>query len=322
MTCPLANSQRYLFLAPEDTWGTAPGSPDYFHLPVFSYTVKNRIRSRQANPFIGNLQNKHNRMLMSNPVGTLHTALYGWFPSGIDTSLAETMLNWGFGDYNTVCGASYLAEWGGAGDADTRQHLGLRVDTAVLKASENEPYVDLTLGLEGYNEATYTTSQTLPNDMNKLVEFEWPDVKFYIGASSGSLSLLPVRAFALQRQRGLQSHFMNSAHPSYLAATKDQTSLVVVPLKTGKTYDGYLRSLGSTELYGRLVLKGLHNDSNTGITGSTDYTQVQIDLPRISLMNKDDSDDQPEGHTFETLNWICLKPDSSSNAVSITVTYT
>lgn len=309
-------------LAPEVTWGVAPGSPDYFHLPVFSYGVKNRVKSRQATPAIGNLARKHNRLIMSNPVGPIHTALYGWFPDGIDTSLAETMIEWAFGGYNTVCADSYLAEWGGAGDLDTRRHLGLRVNTAVLKASENEPFVDLTLGVEGFKEETYTTSQTLPTDHNKLVEFQWPDVKFYIGDDVGSLTLMPIRAVVLQRSRGLLAHFMNSANPTYLAADQDETSLVVVPLKTGKTYDGYLRSLGSTEKYGRIVMKGLHNDSNTGVTGATNYTEITLDLPRISLVNKDDSGDQPQGHTFETLNWIALKPDTSDAPVIIDVNYT
>lgn len=308
-------------LAPEETWKELPEPPDYFHMPVFSYTVKNKVKGRNANPFIGGLENKHNRLVMSNPQGTVHTALYGWFPENYDTSLAETMMNWCFGDYNTVCGASYLSEWGGVGNADTRRHMGLRVDTAVLKGSEDQPFLDLTIGLEGYNETTFSTSQSLPNDMNNLVEFEWPDLKFYIGPDSNSLELMPIRALALQRQRGLQAYFMNSAHPTYLSASRDVTSLVVVPLKTDKTYDGYLRSLGETEKYGRIVCKGLHKDSNTGITGSTSYTEVTIDIPRISLANKNDSDDSPDGHTFETLNWMCLKPDTSSHSIVLSYDY-
>lgn len=326
MTCPIANSQRYLFLANETTWGEVPVSPTYYHLPVFNYDVRNNVVSRQARPFLGNLQNRHNRLIMSHPVGTIETALYGWFQvaaggSAMSTSLAETMVNWAFGDYNTVCGASKLAEWGGGGDLDTKRHLGLRIDSAVLSASENNPYVSLRLGVEGYNEATYSTSQTLPTDMNSVVEFEWPDVTFKIGADSNSLTTVPIRAVALQRQRGLQAHFLNSQHPRYLAATRDVTNLTFVPLKEGKTYDNYLRSLGQTELYGQIILKGLHNDSNTGVSGATDYTEITLDLPRISFVNKNDSDNAAEGHTFETLNFMCLKPNGTDNEVEITVDY-
>lgn len=302
-------------LSDESTWGSLDGSPTYYHMPVYSYSVKNKVRSRQANPFIGGMQNKHNRLLMSQPAGSIHTSLYGWIPDGLSISLAEQMLTWAFGDQETPCGASKSGEWSIIGDTDNRRHTGLRIDSAVLKGSENEPFIDLTLGVEGYSEASVTTAQTLPTDLNKLTEFEWPNTSFYIGANSGALSLMPIRAFAAQRQRGLKAYYMNSLHPTYLAASQCITNLMVVPLKTGTTYDGYLRSLGSTELYGRLVVKGLHN--GTGSTGT--YTVATIDFPRMSFVDKNDSDESPSGHTFETLNWMALKPDSSTNSVTVTM---
>lgn len=300
-----------------ENWGALDGTPEYYHMPVFSYTVKNRVRSRQAQPFIGTLQNKHNRLIMANPAGQIHTALYGYFPDGLSNSLAEEMLNWAFAGSETVCGDSKTAEWSVIGNADNRRHLGLRVDTAVLKGSEDQPFIDLTLGVEGKSEVTDAAAETLPTDLNRLIEFQWPDTLFYIGANSGSLNLLPIRAFAVQRQRGLQAYFMNSSSPTYLASDKCITNMTVVPLKTDSTYDEYLQDLGSTEMYGRLVMSGSHE----GTHGTGNKTVVTIDFPRMSLVNKDDSDDQPQGHTFETLNWMCLKPDSSTNSVTIAVTY-
>lgn len=316
MTCPIANSQRYLMLSNEtESWGSLDGTPTYYHMPVFSYSVKLQPKNRQANPFIGTLQRKHNRLTMAHPVGQIHTALYGYTPSGLSNSLAEEMLNWAFAENETVCRASKTAEWSVVGNTDNRRHTGLRVDSAVLKGSEDQQFIDLTLGVEGKSEASDSTAETLPTDLNKLVEFEWGNTLFYIGANSGALSLMPIRAFGLQRQWGLETHFMNSTSPTYAAATRNDTALTVVPIKTGTTYDGYLRSLGSTDLYGRLIVKGLKMDTDS----STTLVVAQLDFPRMSFVNKNDSDDSAQGITFETLNWSCLKPDSSSNSVIITM---
>jgi len=270
-------------------------------------------KNRQANPFIGTLQRKHNRMTMAHPVGQIHTALYGWYPGALSNSLAEEMVNWAFAENETVCRASKTAEWSVVGDTDNRRHLGLRVDTAVMKGSEDQQFIDLTLGVEGYDEVPDTYAEALPTDMNNLVEFEWGNTLFYIGANSGALNLLPIRAFALQRQWGLQTHFMNSTRPTYAPATQNETALTIVPIKTGIVYDEYIRDLDTAELYGRLVVKGLHMD--TGASGTLEV--LQFDFPRLSFVNKNDSDDSAQGVTFETLNWACLKPDSSSNSVII-----
>ena len=311
-TCPIANSQRYLMLSNEAEWGQL-GTPSYYHLPTFSYSVKMQPKNRQANPFIGTLQRKHNRMTMAHPVGQIHTALYGWYPGALSNSLAEEMVNWAFAENETVCRASKTAEWSVVGDTDNRRHLGLRVDTAVMKGSEDQQFIDLTLGVEGYDEVPDTYAEALPTDMNNLVEFEWGNTLFYIGANSGALNLLPIRAFALQRQWGLQTHFMNSTRPTYAPATQNETALTIVPIKTGIVYDEYIRDLDTAELYGRLVVKGLHMD--TGASGTLEV--LQFDFPRLSFVNKNDSDDSAQGVTFETLNWACLKPDSSSNSVII-----
>jgi hypothetical protein len=169
--------------------------------------------------------------------------------------------------------------------------------------------------VEGYNEVADTTAEALPTDMNELVEFEWGNTLFYLGADANSLgSPLPIRAFALQRQWGLQTHFMNSTRPTYAPATMNDTSLTIVPIKEDETYDEYIRDLDTAELYGRLIVKGLH--MGTGANNTT-LEVLQFDFPRLSLVNKNDSDDSAQGVTFETLNWACLKPDLDSNSVII-----
>jgi len=315
MTCPILNAERYLTIADEATWATLPGSPSYYHLPVFNYNVRYVANARQANPFIGTFSPKHNRLVTGHVAGTMQTALYGWIPSGQTVSLAQKMVDWGFASFSGACGPSKLAEWTVSGDVDNKRHLGLRVDSAVLKGSDSQQYVDMTLSLEGKSETVPGSAQAIPDDINKLVEFEFHDTSFYIGADSGTLVNTPIQAFGLQRQTGLKPYWLNSLLPTYLSRSRNMINMSVVPLKTANTYDGYIRALGETDLYGRLVLKGLHN--GTGTSG-TNYTVITIDLPRMSLLAKNDSDDDVNGVTFETLNFMCLKPDSSTAQISIT----
>mgnify|MGYP000476295902 CR=1 FL=1 len=313
MTCPIANSQRYLMMSNESAWGEL-GTPSYYHVPVFSYSVKLQPKNRQANPFIGTLQRKHNRLTMAHPVGQIHTGLYGYYPGVLSNSLAEEMVNWAFAENETVCRASKTAEWSVVGNADNRRHLGLRVDSAVLKGSEDQQFIDLTLGVEGYTEVIDASAEALPADMNELVEFEWGNTLFYLGADKNNLgSPVPIKAFALQRQWGLETHYMNSTRPTYAAATRNDTAFTVIPLKTGTTYDEYIQDLDTAELYGRLIVKGLH--MGTGASGTLEV--LQFDFPRMSFVNKNDSDDSAQSITFETLNWSLLKPDDSDNSVII-----
>ena len=318
MTCPIANASRYLTMADEGTWATVPGSPSYWHLPVFRYDVRPQPNLRNAMPFLGIFDPKHQRIVSEYVSGNMQAALYGWIPSGQTESLAQKLVDWGFADYSGACGPSKLAEWTVDGDTDNRRHLGLRVDTAVLKGSDSQQYVDISLSLAGMKETVPDSKQAIPDDTNKLIEFEYQNVSFYIGADSGSLTNTPIQAFGLQRQNHLKPYFMNSNYPTYLCRTGPTAlNLSVVPLKLTNTYDGYIRALGETDLYGRIVLKGLHNGTGTG---GTNYTVITIDLPRMALANKTDSDDDLNGVTFETLNFNCLKPDSSTARINIAYT--
>ena len=255
---------------------------------------------------------------MSEDVGgSMQAALYGWIPDGQTESLAQKLVDWGFAEYSGGCGPSKLAEWTVDGDVDNKRHLGLRVDSAVLKGSDSQQYVDINLALSGHSETVPGSKQAIPDDLNKLIEFEYSNVRFYIGADSGSLTLTPIQAFGLQRQNHLKPYFLNSDHPTYLSRTgPTNLNLSIVPMKLTNTYDGYIRALGETDLYGRLVLKGLHN--GTGNSGN--YTVITIDLPRMAMGGKTDSDDDINNVTFETLNFTCLKPDTSDAKISIAYT--
>ncbi len=316
-TCPLANSQRYLMLADESVaWGTAGAT--WYHLPVFRYGVKFTPTRRQARPKVGLMQGKHNSLTKGMVSGQLDTALYGYGAGTSDTvSLMEKMLSWAFGDSESVCTSSKSAEWGIAGtDYGNKQHLGLRVDSAVLRGSEDQDYIGLTLNLKGKNESNSTfTMETLPTDMNGLTECEFSNVDFYIGPDDSNLVLLPIRAFALQRNRGQMEHYLGSTRPTYIGATVSVTNLTVVPLKLDNTNDAYLRTVGSTAKYGRLVIKGSHE----GSLAADSLAVATLDFPLLSFADKDDNDDS-DGHTFEPLSWAVLKPDTSESSVEMAFT--
>jgi len=313
-TCPLANSQYYLMLADESTWGTV--GTTWYHLPVNKYGVKFRPSSRQARPKAGTMQGKHFSNTKGMVAGSIDTALYG-FAAGASTtvSLMEKLLTWGFGDSESVCTSSKSSEWGLAGtDYGNKQHLGMRVDSVVLRGSEDQDFISMTLNVVGQNESNSTFAmEALPSDANGITEVEFTNVDFYIGANSGSLALLPIRAFVLQRNRKQQVHYLGSNRPTYIGAAVCETNLVIAPMKLDRDNDVLLRALGSQEQYGRLIIKGSH----VGTLSTGDLAVAQIDMPRMSLMDKDDTDDR-EGFTFEQLQWSVIKPDTTDNSVVLT----
>lgn len=310
-TCPLANSQYYLMLADESTWGTV--GTTWYHLPVNSYGVRFRPTSRQAKPKVGLQQGKHFSNTKGFVAGQIDTYLYGYGAgSSTSVSLMEKLLTWGFGDSESVCGAAKSAEWGLAGtDYGNKKHLGLRCDSITVRGSEDQDAISVMLNVMGQNESSTTFEmEGLPSDMNGITEVEFTNVDFYIGDDSGSLALLPIRAFAIQRNRGLKEHYLGSDRPTYLGATTNETSVVIAPMKLDRDNDVLLRALGSQEQYGRFIFKGSH----VGSLSTGDLAVATVDIPRMALVNKEDSDDR-DGFTFEQLQWTALKPDTTDNSV-------
>lgn len=303
MTCTgINNALKYVAMYDETDWGVTPGSPTYYHVPFFGWDVMLDPDTRQAEPFIGTMQRKHSRNYRGYPHGQGHCALYGWQPSGSGgVSLAQKMLDWSFGDLDNICPRSKGAEWAESGGSDERRDTGLRVRSAVLRGSEDQGFVDLTMDIVGQDEVSSFSPQAVPNDRNKLVEFEYPDVSFTLDGST-----ILCKAFIHQARRTLEMHYLNSHRPSLIAQADRVDTLVLVPQKTDATWDAIQRLSTSTEVEGVITMKGLHNGTGSG---GTSYTKLTRTFPRLSFMNKRDS--QGRVILFETLNFMVLKPDTS-----------
>lgn len=293
----------------ESTWATKPGSPSYVFCPVLNYGVQLRRESRNAATFTGLRQRKHGQHFRDTLSGGVTVPLYGWRPSGLSGSLAEYFLTWAF---NTaapegVMLASKGCEWAEGPDVANQRHHGLRVNSATLSGSADSGFIQLALDLIGKNDEAVTTAQSLPNDMEKCVEFEWADSTFTLGGSSVEL-----RSFQLQIQNGLKGEFVGGRTISLLPASQRVVTLQLEFAKNASTWDVYRRTAADTETNAELVLKGLHN--GTGATG--DYAVGTITLSRIRYAMHEDQRGR-DGISFLPLQFDVLKPDSSSTDVAI-----
>lgn len=314
MANEIHGEKSYLFLAPEATWGTTPGTPGYFFCPVTSYEVRMQRDRRNAQPFVGLRQRKHGRSYRGMPSGALQTALYGVYPgagvssSATDQSIAEHLLEWGLGSHESVDLPSKLAEWAEGPNVANVRHNGLRVNTATLEGSAGNGGITINLDLMGKSESAVVTAQTLPTDLDKLVEFDFADSSFTLGGSAISLE-----SFRLSVANNLTPVYLNSTAPSHLSAGQRVASVQLVPIKNSDTYGALNRAFTESESAITITLKGLHN--GTGTAG-TNYTQVVITLPRCAFVNPEDTRNIAE-LMRQPLNFDVLKPDSSSNDLSM-----
>lgn len=313
MSGEIHGEKSYLYLAPEATWGTTPGSPGYIFCPVNSYEVRMQRDRRNAQPFVGLRQRKHGRSYRGMPSGSLATGLYGIFPgagtssSATEQSVAEHLLRWAFDHHESVDLPSKLAEWAEGPDVANRRHNGLRVNGATLEGSANGGAISISLELMGKAESELATAQTLPADMDKLVEFDFADSSFTVGGAAISLE-----SFRLTLANNLTAAYLNSTAPSHLSAGNRVLGLQIVPIKNAATYDALGRAFSEDESEIVLTLKGLHN--GTGNSG-TNYTQVAFTLPRCAFVSEESTRNIAE-LARQPLNFECLKPDSSSNDLS------
>lgn len=300
--------KSYLTLAAETTWGTTPGTPTYYHVPVISYGVKMSRDRRNSKPFVGLMQAKHGKSFRGMPSGQLQTGLYGWKPSGAAQSLMQYLVTWACSEPETVDKLSKLADWAEGPDVSNVRHSGLRVNGWTIEGSADSGLVTITLDLMGKTEATLATAQTLPDDRELCVEVEFTDCTFALGGVAQSL-----RSFRWQGQSNLAATYLNGTAPSFLAAGQLVETLNFTFMKADDTYTAYNRAFTEVEMTGQIVLKGLHN--GTGSTGN--YTVLTIDFNRLGFVAPEDSRAMnsliEEGLTFDV-----LKPDTSSAAKTLT----
>lgn len=298
----LIGAERFLQLAVETSWATLPGSPTWVDVPVDDYTVAFKPKNMVNQARVGLFQRKYANNVSGHPSGNLVSSLYGWHPSGLTTSLAQALMEWGFLDHEAKFARSKSARWVYTTHEDDKQFAGLRVNQATLAGSDSG--VKLTLELIGKSE-TILSGQTMqpPNDRNKNVEFLFEDCTFTLDSVA-----MPISSFQWTVQRGLDVIYQNSATPTSCPKTSWNETFSVTPLKGDASFDALRDSLGMHEMAGELVLKGLHNGTGTG---GTDFTILTVDFARLSLINSDESGGV--GAIQNPLTFNVLKPDTSAN---------
>lgn len=310
MACPiLPSSLSYLTLADETTWGTVPVSPTYVHCPVASYGVKLVTEHRQSDLYTGNEFQRHNQKRRGNPQGQLVAPLFGWHPSALSESLAQYLFDWAFDipDTDPCTRPSKFAEWAEGPDVANRRHEGLRVASATLAGDSGSGQVTITLDLQGKDEDTFATAQTVPDDMNSLVDFDFSDVTLELGGSP-----VAIRSFELTVDYSMQPLFENSKRPVYLLADMTSYTFNVTLAKEDDTYAALHRAQTDSEMTGVLSMQGSHEE--TGATG--DDTKCVITMARLALI--DNSPTFNKGQAVEEgLNFLVLKPDTTDEPLEV-----
>ena len=306
MANEILGAKSYLVLETESTWGTTPGST-WVHMPVHEYSVKFRPERRNSVPFLGLRQRKHGKNFRGMPSGTLRTSLFGQVDSGASVSLAQYLLDWALANPETQTRPSKSAQWAeGPGVAD-KAHTGLRVNQLTLSGSEDSGFVEVALDLMGKSDAVEGSIETLPTDREKIQEMEFFDCTFALAGSSVNLA-----SFQYVVNHNLKPYYLNSYTPTLIEPGGLVETLQFTLIKNAATYDAYRRATTATEVTGQIVCKGLHNG-----TGSGSNTIVTIDFDRLSYVNHDDQVDF-NSLTKIPLQFDVLKPDSSSNGITIT----
>jgi len=304
---PIHSRKSYLTLAAETTWGTTPGTPVYYHVPVTSYSVRMKRDRRKSRPFIGLLQAKHAKSFRGMPAGQLQTGMYGFIPTGGSQAIMRQLVDWAMSEPETVDKISKLAEWAEGPDVSNIRHNGLRVNSWTIEGSADSGTVTISLELMGKTESALVTAQTIPNDRELCVEMEFSDCTFALGGVAQSL-----RSFTWQGQNSLAATYLNATSPSHLSAGDLTETLNFTIMKAADTYTAYNRAFADVEMTGQIVLKGLHN----GTGGSGTYTVLTIDFARLSFIEPADS----SGNALieEGLSFDVLKPDSATAAKTLT----
>ena len=319
----ILGSKSYLALISETTWGTNPdsasgagsgtggGAVSAVHVPVDEYSVRFRPENRQANPFLGIYQRKHSKNFRGMLQGSLRCPLYGASQGGVmgGKSLAEWLMDWAFESHESNDLPSKTAYWHEGPGTANQEHNGLRVNQATLQGSDDSGIIEISLDLMGQREDALASNVALPNDRDKIVEFEFQDAAFQLAGSAVTL-----KSFNLQLTRGLQAHYLNSYHPSFLFPGDYAMTLQMVLAKNANTYDAIRRAETTDERTGRITLRGLHNGTMAGT-----YAQVTIDFDRLHTMDVDD-DRARQNLNFQTLNFVVLKPDTANNGFRTTWT--
>ena len=319
----LVGQKRFVIAWDEDpdattsgAWGTKPVSPSTFLLPLDTCDVNLRKDRRNNKPYFGQFATKHGRSYRGMPQGNMAGALHGYKPANLSISIAEWLFNQALNDPTATEINSFGIEDVQGPDLTNKQINGLRFNTFTLQGSESSGRVEWSGDVMGKSESQVdTTSYSVPDDMEKLLDFEFQDVTFELDLAGGtSWTEWKIDSFNLTCNNGLKPKYLNSRTPTMLKRTmRDRNFQVVIP-KHVDTWDDYARVLTSdAEPSARLTLLGLHNG-----TLSNAYTKVIIVFPRLQLVSGPQDRWAVEDYAMQTLDFQCLKPDTSTNELTHT----
>jgi hypothetical protein len=315
---------RNLAFYDESTFGVKPGSPTYFHVPADEYNCKWKPVNRQARSLVGLKTHKHNQNYKGVVQGSLTTRLYGWYPPSLGASLANYLLTWAYAEQTNILLPSKGIEVGEGPNVSNKRHHGMRVNSATLSGSDDTGFIALGLDLMGQFEegqSVVTSAQSLPNNRNKLVDFEYcgnpnnadstNDTLFYLDQGSGNTQIYP-KSFSLKIDNALKPEYLGSGVASTIPSTDCNMTLELVVPKQSDVWDAFNRALIMEEFVSNFVFQGLHNGSGSG---GTAWNQVSIAMPRLSFMGATDS--YGMDLQFGTLKFVVLKPDTSAAALAL-----
>lgn len=298
----------------EATWGTKPGSPAYAFCPVEEYGVVLTREHRNNTPYLGQFAKKHGRAWRGMPQGSIRGKLHGYWPSGFGKSLAQFWFDMAFGQPAANDLYSFGAEFAQGPDQSNKQHDGLRINQLTISGSDQSGVYEFAADVMGKTESNVVTAQTVPNDLEKLLEFEFADSTWEFDLAGGtSYTAHSIASIQVVRNNGLKPKYLNSRTPTALKRTMRDTSIQLQIPKHVNTWDGYARTLtADTFVSARWTLLGLHNGS-----ASDAYTKLVVVFPYLRLVDPQDA--LPvEDYAMTTLNFQALKPDTSSAEVSLT----
>jgi len=309
----MVGSLRHVHMYAETTWGDKPSSPAYIHLPHASYNARFRSETRKSALFTGLMAKKHNQKFRGMVTGQLTLPLFGYVRQG--QSLARHILDWGLNptdpdnqDYPSK--GFQVAE---SVISSSKEQNGVRVNQLTITGSDSAPEISMSLDIVGKTEVNLTTLQTVPDDMEKLLNFDFKDTTLVIDSVTTKMA-----SFSFVKANGMRGYYLNSSSLTCLPKTSDLVTLSLVVVKDANTYEAEDRGLSPTTEHSiTLTFKGLHNGTGTG---GTNWTVITMAMPRCSMEPMADDTIEMEGLIFQTLNFICLKPDDTQKQYNLTYT--
>lgn len=311
MSGEYVGSKNYALFVPEVTWGTNPGS--MVHIPVRKYGVKMAMEHFQTPNFVGLLQAKHGQKKRGLPTGSIEMGVFGWTPSGASKSLMEYMLDW-------LVGASLEAMetpscswfWAEGPNKANKVHTGMRVSGFSLSGGDGQP-VTLSVNTSGQDQDDNSgagSASALPSSREKIVEALSEDCSLTIGGSS-----LPVKGWTWSVERQMAVSYEGNKRPQLLLAKSFRSTLTIIPRKTADTWDARENTDSDYETTGVLNIQALHNGTGTG---GTSYTKAAITFNRLQLQSA--GDEGGDDIQYQPLEFLALKPDTSSATLSYAIT--